>query len=310
MMHTALFYHPIYLQHDTGPNHPERPSRLTAILRRLEKTKLIDKLILIEPEQASVEDIALVHTKDYIRSIEEFCKTAPHNLDPDTVISKDSFQAALFAAGAVEKAVDLILKGEITNAFCLVRPPGHHARLAQAMGFCIFNNVAIGAKYIQKKYGITRVLIIDWDVHHGNGTEEIFYEDDTVLYISLHQYPHYPGTGSSSDIGRGKGRGFNLNIPMEAGSGDNEYIKAFEEIIVPRARDFKPEFILISAGFDGHRDDPLSATNLTESGYRAMTDITCEIATSYANNRLVSVLEGGYNLVSLPMSVEQHLLAL
>ena len=211
-MKTALIYHPIFLQHDTGLNHPERSSRVTSILRRLQKTKLIDKLGLIEPEQASIEDIAAVHAKEYILSIRDKFPSSHGGegrvrgsvfLDPDTVISEGSFEAALFAAGAVKKAVDLIFKGEITNAFCLVRPPGHHARPSQAMGFCIFNNVAIGARYIQQKYKLSRIMIIDWDVHHGNGTEEIFYEDDSVLYISLHQYPHYPGPGYESAIGSG-----------------------------------------------------------------------------------------------------------
>jgi acetoin utilization deacetylase AcuC-like enzyme len=199
------------------------------------------------------------------------------------------------------------MEGKASNAFCMVRPPGHHARPSQAMGFCLFNSIAIGARYLQNKYNINRILIIDWDVHHGNSTEEVFYEDPEVFYVSLHQYPHYPGTGAKEDIGRGKGKGFNLNIPMEPGSGNREYIKAFQEIIVPKVRDFKPEFILISAGFDGHRADPLSSINLTEDGYAELTKITKELASLYAQNRLVSVLEGGYNLFSLASSVHTHL---
>lgn len=309
-MKTALIYHPIYLKHDTGPHHPERASRLQAILRKLQKRGFINKLKLIEPEPASIQDIMLAHSGDYVLSIKDKCKNAPLNLDPDTVISKDSFEAALFAAGAVIKGIDLVFNGDFDNAFCMVRPPGHHARPTQAMGFCIFNNIAIGAKFIQKKYNLNRILIIDWDVHHGNGTEEIFYEDPAVFYISLHQYPHYPGTGSKESIGAGKGKGFNLNIPMSAGSGDTEYIKVFHEIIIPRVENFKPEFILISAGFDGHRDDPLSSINLTEDGYKKMTEITKKLASLYARNRLVSVLEGGYNLRALAKCVEEHLIAL
>jgi len=309
-MRTALIYHPIYLQHDTGPGHPERPSRLQSILRKLRKTGLIDKLRRVEPPPASIEEITLVHPKDYVSDIEKICKKGLVNLDSDTVASADSFEAALFAAGAVIKAIDLVLNKEIDNAFCLVRPPGHHARASQAMGFCIFNNIAIGARYIQKRYKLNRILIIDWDVHHGNGTEEIFYQDREVFYISLHQYPHYPGTGAEGSRGEGKGKGFNLNIPMQAGSGDAEYIKAFQEIVIPKVKDFKPEFILISSGFDGHRDDPLSSINLTEDGYRQMTILIKEMASIYSENRIVSVLEGGYNLFSLANSTHFHLKAL
>ena len=307
-MATALIYHPIYLQHDTGAHHPERPSRLQVILRKLEKTRLIDKLIVVEPGQASVEQVATVHSKAHILSVEAACKKAPVNLDPDTPVSRDSYDAALFAAGGVIKGIDLVFKGDATNAFCMVRPPGHHARPSNAMGFCLFNNIAIGARYAQIRYNIRRVLIIDWDVHHGNGTEEIFYNDPDVFYISLHQYPHYPGTGSGKDAGEGKG--LNLNIPMAPGSGDAEYIKVFNDIILPKAREFKPELILISAGFDGHKDDPLSSINLTESGYAKMTDLIKGIARISCNDRIVSVPEGGYNLFSLADSVCSHLEAL
>ncbi|MFC1624086.1 histone deacetylase [Candidatus Omnitrophota bacterium] len=309
-MKTALIYHPIYLKHDTGPHHPERASRLQAILRRLQKTKLIEKLRLVEPGSASIEDITLVHPRDYVSSIKDKCRDGCTNLDADTVISEKSFEAALFAAGAVMKGIDLIFDGEIDNAFCMVRPPGHHARPSQAMGFCLFNNVAIAARFIQKKYKLNRILILDWDVHHGNGTEEIFYKDPSVFYISLHQYPHYPGTGSKEDIGEGKGKGFNLNIPMPSGSGDTDYINAFQDVIAPALKEFKPEFILISAGFDGHKDDPLSTINLTEDGYKRMTEILKAMASTYTGNKLLSVLEGGYNLLSLSNSIEQHLLAL
>ncbi len=313
-MATALIYHPIFLKHDTGPHHPERPSRLQSILRTLENSGIINKLKLIEPERASIKDVTLIHSRSYVLGIKDVCSklsSGNANLDPDTVVSKDSFEAGLFAVGAVKKAVDLVFTKEVDNAFCMVRPPGHHARPNQAMGFCLFNNIAIGAKYIQKKYGLKRILIVDWDVHHGNGTEEIFYKNGGVFYISLHQYPHYPGTGSRESIGKGKGKGFNLNIPMDVGTGDNEYIKAFfEEMIIPRIEDFKPEFILISAGFDGHRDDPLSSTNLTETGYYEMTKILKDLAKTYSQNRVISILEGGYNLFSLANSVHSHLEAL
>lgn len=313
-MKTALLYHPVYLQHNTGSHHPERASRLQSISRKLQKSGLTGKLKAIEPKAASLEDITLVHTEEYVLSIRNICSRPGMDsivaLDTDTIVSKGSYEAALFAAGAVKEGVDLVVRGEIDNAFCMVRPPGHHARISQAMGFCIFNNVAIGARYIQKKHKINRILIVDWDVHHGNGTEEIFYSDPSVFYISLHQYPHYPGTGSSESRGEGKGKGFNLNIPMDAGSGDSEYIKAFQKIIVPKIASFKPEFILISAGFDGHRDDPLSSINLTEQGYQEMTEILKDMANLYSKDHIVSVLEGGYNLLSLANSVNSHLEAL
>ena len=312
-MKTALIYHPVYLRHDTGPSHPERASRLRAILRKLQKTRLIEDLRLFEPEAASVDDIALAHDKDYIAGIKDAAKDGLVNLDPDTVISNASFEAALYAAGGVIKGIDLVLNKEIDNAFVMTRPPGHHAGPSRAMGFCIFNNVAIGAKYIQKSYKYERILIVDFDVHHGNGTEEIFYEDPGVFYISLHQYPHYPGTGAKEDRGRGKGEGFNLNLPMPAGSGDKEYIKVFKDTVIPLANNFNPQFILISAGFDGHAKDPLSATTLTERGYHEITHLLKTIKIRGSASDLVpmiSALEGGYNLFSLADSVHAHLKAL
>jgi len=326
-MNTAFIYHPIYLQHNTGPHHPERASRIQSILRKLKKTALINKLKIVEPEAASIEDITLVHSRDYAMHIKDVCSRLVASggslgrdssggveknifLDPDTVVSKDSYEAAVFSVGAVIDGIDLVFKGEFDNAFCMVRPPGHHARPQQAMGFCIFNNIAVGARYLQKKYGLKRIVILDWDVHHGNGTEEVFYQDNGIFYISLHQYPHYPGTGSKEDVGEGKGKNFNLNIPMKAGDGDFEYIKAFKELILPRIEVFRPEFILISAGFDGHRDDPLSSINLTEDGYSEMTSMVKNAASLFSGNHMVSVLEGGYNLSSLANAVHSHLTAL
>ncbi|MFH1782637.1 MAG: histone deacetylase [Candidatus Omnitrophota bacterium] len=309
-MSTALIYHPIYLRHDTGDTHPERASRLQAILRKLKQTSFIDKLELVEPKIADLKDVELVHPKDHILSIRDACKSAPVNLDPDTPVSKDSYEAALFAAGGVIEAINHVHEEEVDNAFCMVRPPGHHACPSRAMGFCLFNNIAIGARYILEYFKLKRVLIVDFDVHHGNGTQEVFYDDPSVLYISLHEYPHYPGTGSKDEEGEGKGKGFNLNIPMSSGSGDKEYIDMFNNVIAPKVDDFQPEFILLSAGFDGHKDDPLSSITLTDRGYYEMTSILKDLAEKYSQDRLVSVLEGGYNLISLANSTYSHLQSL
>jgi acetoin utilization deacetylase AcuC-like enzyme len=203
-----------------------------------------------------------------------------------------------------------VLEGEISSAFCCVRPPGHHAERGRAMGFCIFNNIAVAAAHLLEGEGLARVAIVDWDVHHGNGTESMFIDDDRVLYVSLHQYPHYPGTGSAETVGRGKGQGYNINLPMRGGAGDREYLAVFRERIIPALDEFEPEFILISAGFDGHEDDPLSSTILTTAAYRTMTELVKASAEKYCKGRIVSFLEGGYDLRALADSVEVHIAAL
>lgn len=229
---------------------------------------------------------------------------------PDVPISPESYEVALLAAGGVLCLLDAVFNKEARNGFGLVRPPGHHAERNQAMGFCLFNNVAIGTRYAQKKFGIQRVLIVDWDVHHGNGTQHFFEEDPTVFYFSAHQYPYYPGTGHSWERGIGAGLGTTLNIPMPAGTGDRTYLDAFENIFLPLAHDFEPELILISAGFDAHKDDPLAGLDLTERTYGRMTQLLKELAGGTANERIVSVLEGGYNLKALTLSIETHIRAL
>ncbi len=306
MSKTALLYHPIYLSHNTGPHHPERASRLQSIFRKLRNTNLINDLKTIEPGMASEQEISLVHSGEYISYIKKICsglKDEFTHLDNDTVVSKSSFEAAIYAVGAVLSAIDEISKGRIANALCLVRPPGHHARPSRSMGFCIFNNIAVGAAYARRKHCLDKVAIVDWDVHHGNGTEEVFIKDKSVLYISLHQYPHYPGTGESSGEG-------NINIPMNSGSGDKEYLRAFNDIVIPELSKFEPNLILLSAGFDGHKDDPLSSINLSEEGYGEMTKMLKQSAEKYCQGRMVSVLEGGYNLISLANSVHSHLKSL
>jgi acetoin utilization deacetylase AcuC-like enzyme len=302
-MATGYVYHPIYLKHDTG-QHVEVAARLEAIISYLEKTGLKSKLTLIKPRPATVDEIALVHQRGYIKEIEETAAKGGGWLDPDTVMSPDSYQAALYAAGGVIRAVEAVMAGEVSNAFALVRPPGHHATADQAMGFCLFNNIAIATEYALKEYKLERILIIDFDVHHGNGTQGTFYDNPRVMYISTHEYPFYPGTGRIDEVGSGEGRGTNLNIPLPAGCGDAEYLNVFEQIIVPAARRFKPQLILVSVGYDGHWADPLAMMQLSVDGYARMTGIIKGLAEELCHGRLALTLEGGYNLEALAASVK------
>jgi acetoin utilization deacetylase AcuC-like enzyme len=302
-MATGYVYHPIYLKHDTG-QHVEVAARLEAVIAYLEKTGLKSKLALIEPRPATVDEIALVHQRSYIKEIEEMAQRGGGWLDPDTVMSPDSYQAALYAAGGLIRAVEAVMGGEVANAFALVRPPGHHATAGQAMGFCLFNNIAIAAKYALAKYKLERVLIIDFDVHHGNGTQGTFYDNPNVMYISTHEYPFYPGTGDVNEVGSGEGRGTNLNVPLPAGCGDAEYLKVFEQIITPAARCFNPQLVLVSVGYDSHWADPLAMMNLSVGGYARMTGIIRGLADELCGGRLALTLEGGYNLEALAASVK------
>jgi len=302
-MATGYVYHPIYLEHDTG-QHVEVAARLEAIMSYLEKTGLISRLTLIEPRPATVDEIALIHNRSYIKEIEATAARGGGWLDPDTVMSPRSYEAARYAAGGVIRAVEAVMAGEVANAFALVRPPGHHATAGQAMGFCLFNNLAIAAKYALAKYKLERILVIDFDVHHGNGTQAAFYADPQVMYISTHEYPFYPGTGALNETGSGAGRGTNLNIPLPAGCGDSEYLEVFEQIIVPAARRFKPRLILVSTGYDGHWADPLAMMNLSVSGYARIAEIIKELAEELCGGRLALTLEGGYSLEALAASVK------
>lgn len=307
MIKTGLVYHPDYLKHDTGFGHPESPERLTSIINRLEETGLVKGLTLIEPKSAKEEDILLIHSKTHFDTIKSAWKNGYTSLTPDTPVSEDSFRVALLAVGGVLTGIDKIMSGEVNNGMALVRPPGHHATPGQAMGFCLFNNVAVGARYLQKVHGIKKVLIVDWDLHHGNGTQEAFYDDPSVLYFSTHQYPHYPGSGSLHETGEGKGEGYTINVPMRAGTPPDEFINKFREALFERALEFSPEFIIISAGFDAHIDDPLGDMLLTEGSYAEMTRIVLDISEKRCKGRVLSVLEGGYNLNALALSVEAHL---
>ncbi|HLZ34487.1 MAG TPA: histone deacetylase [Nitrospira sp.] len=308
---TGLVYHPAYLDHDMGPGHPESPDRLRAIMHQLEQGGIAARLTRIDPRRAEDEWITQIHTPAYVAALKRYAPARGRvSLDPDTSMSPGSLAAAYLAAGGALAAVDAIMAEQVDQVFCAVRPPGHHAEAGRAMGFCLFNNVAIAARYAQRKHGLKRVLIVDWDVHHGNGTQHSFEADPSVLYFSTHQYPHYPGTGLATERGRGAGEGFTINVPMEAGEGDDEYRAIYLKSLVPAADDFKPEFVIISAGFDAHKDDPLASMGLTEAGYADLTGIVAGIAKRHAGGRILSSLEGGYNLTALAASVESHVKAL
>jgi acetoin utilization deacetylase AcuC-like enzyme len=311
MAKTGFVYHPDYLNHDMGAGHPESPERLRAIVARLETGGLIGRLTHIKPAPVADEWITLTHEPAYLASLKAKAPSSGRvSLDPDTSISPGSLPAAYMAAGGALAAADAIMAGQVRNAFCAVRPPGHHAERNRAMGFCLFNNVAIAARYLQRRHGVNRVLIVDWDVHHGNGTQQAFYRDPTVLFFSTHQYPHYPGTGGATERGEGQGEGTTINVPMSAGEGDDDYREIFERVLVPAADAFKPDFVLVSAGFDAHREDPLAGMGLTEEGYEALTKIVLDIARRHSQGRVLSCLEGGYNLAALSASVERHLLTM
>lgn len=293
-MKTAFLYDDVFLKHETPLFHPENKDRLVSIMNRLRDSSLWDKLYRVGFNKAEIEDLLLVHTSEYVERLMHFKEGY---IDPDTYLCEKSFDVALFAVGAVKKGVDLCREGEVHRVFCAVRPPGHHAEADRAMGFCIFNNVAIAARYAQR-IGYEKVFIIDFDVHHGNGTQHIFEEDDTVFYFSTHQYPHYPGTGSASEIGKGRGRGYTKNFPMTAGSGDREYLHIYKDLLPEIINEFSPDIILVSAGYDIRSEDPLSSIMISDEGIRG---IVRSILSS--NLPVLFSLEGGYNLKSLADSV-------
>lgn len=305
---TGFVYSDVYLSHETGADNHERPERLKAIIDACEKAGLMRQLNTIAPFGVDEEIIALVHDRSYIDQIKETCKRGPATFDSDTTVGPGSYNAACHAVGGVIAVVNALMAERIKNAFCAVRPPGHHATQNKAMGYCLFNNVAIAARYAQKYYDtLKRILIVDWDIHHGNGTQDIFYGDDSVLYFSTHQHPHYPGSGARSETGAGTGKGYTINVPMSPGAGDTEYIHAFDEILAPAARTFKPDLILISAGFDAHKDDSLSNTAVTTGGFTQITATVCSLAKECCAGRVISVLEGGYNLKSLGAAAAAHI---
>ncbi len=293
-MPVGFVYDDIFLKHETPQWHPECKERLISILNSLRNSALWDKLVHIRPRKAGFEDVEMVHHPAYVQKIRTF---GQGYVDPDTYISEGSLDAALFAVGAVMEAVDRCQKGEIRRAFCAVRPPGHHAEADRAMGFCIFNNIAVGARYAQRA-GYKKVFIVDFDVHHGNGTQHVFERDDSVFYFSTHQYPFYPGTGSESESGKGKGEGFTFNVPMRSGSGDKDYFRVYNDILPGVLRSFRPDIILVSAGYDVHGNDPLAAIRVSGEGIRCIVDGILSFPAP-----AVFALEGGYDLEALAESV-------
>jgi acetoin utilization deacetylase AcuC-like enzyme len=294
----ALYYHPDVLEHDTG-QHPERIARLQAIAQVLERDGLSAEAPFRTPPPASVEQIARVHAVGYVATIERLARGGGGQLDADTLASPGSYRAATRAAGGAIAAAGAVARGAARRAFALVRPPGHHARPGHAMGFCLFNNVAIAARELQAAHGLGRVAIVDVDVHHGNGTQESFYDDPTVLFVSTHQYPFYPGSGALNEVGVGAGRGATVNLPLPAGCGDAEYGLAVERVIGPALRRFAPELILMSVGFDAHWADPLAQMRLSIAGYVQIVERLAALADELSGGRLALVLEGGYSLEAL-----------
>lgn len=308
---TAFVADPHCKRHDTGRGHPETSRRFDAVTGALESSGLAGKMMSLEPRTVTREDLLLAHTAEYLALAEGEIDSGESQLSTgDTVISAHSWEAALTAAGSGFAAVDAVVAGKVANAFCVVRPPGHHASAARGMGFCVLNNVALAARHAQRRHGLERVLIVDWDVHHGNGTQDIFYADGTVLFFSTHQSPWYPGTGRADETGTGAGRGTTINCPLPAGSGRDEILEAFAKKLMPAADAFRPDLVLISAGFDSRAGDPLGQFQLTDADFAELTKLTRNLADRHSKGRLVSLLEGGYNLAGLASAATAHVEAL
>ncbi|MGE5340553.1 MAG: histone deacetylase [Candidatus Omnitrophota bacterium] len=298
----------IYFEHDPGEGHPESPERLAALHTAVQNAEWYDKLVLLGHHPVDVETLALVHEPAYIELVRRECEAGRGCLSTgDAAICKKSYDVARHAVGGVLDAVDAVFEKRIDRAFCAVRPPAHHASADKGMGFCLFNSIAVAARYAQKKYHIERVLIADWDIHHGNGTQDIFYSDGSVFVMSTHQFPGYPGTGLYEQTGEGKGKGTTMNRPLFVGAGNKELIYAFSKELLPAARDFKPELTLISAGFDSRVNDPLGGFRVDDTGFRELTKIMLEISYIAGEGRLVSVLEGGYNFIGLAAATLSHM---
>ena len=297
MKRTGIVKDERYTEHVMDPGHPESPERLRVIYRMLEEDGMKGKFVIVKPRDATREELGMIHDASYVDLVASTAGKPQYRLDMDTSTCARSYEAALLAAGGFMELIKAIMEGKLDNGFALVRPPGHHAERDKAMGFCLFNNVAIGAKYAIKKHSLQRVLIVDWDVHHGNGTQHAFYEDPQVLFFSIHRYGFfYPGTGAATEVGKGNGEGFNVNIPLAAGCHDSVYATFFESILKPIALEYRPELVLVSAGFDTYYDDPLGGMEVTPAGFSRLTEIVLEIAEATAQGRVAMTLEGGYNI--------------
>lgn len=303
---TLFYYDPVFLEHDTG-SHPENSERLRAVIARLKNGAVLDRMICPDWQPATRDQLLQVHSDDDLDSIQEFITNGGGRIEADTVVSEQSWNAASKGAGAACDAVDRVLKGEDTKAFCLIRPPGHHAMHSHPMGFCLFNNVAVAAKSAIEQHQLERVLIVDWDVHHGNGTQATFWDDPAVAFLSMHRFPFYPGTGDAHETGQGAGQGLTVNLPVRVGTSAEDQLKRFRIATEKLAEKFRPELVLISAGFDSHRDDPVGALGLESHHFSDLTQIMLDIAKVHAGGRIVSLLEGGYNPAALAESVEHHL---
>ena len=301
---TGFVYDPMFLEHETG-THPENGNRMLATMALLEECGLLAKLKRIDARDASVAELARVHDPAYVAAVERAARQGGGWVDPDTLITPRSYDVAARVVGGTLAALDAIMHGDVASTFCLVRPPGHHATPDQAMGFCLFNHVAIAAAYARAQFGLERVAIVDFDVHHGNGTQDAFYDEPGVLYVSTHEYPFYPGTGAAREMGTGAGSGYNINIPMLHGSGDEAYRRAFDEIVLPALRRYRPQLILVSAGYDAHFADEIAGQQLSVDGYGALVAMLKDAAEELCGGRLLLALEGGYHLVALPWSIRR-----
>lgn len=306
---TIVFRGELFRRHDTGP-HSETPERLVAIDRRLAASPGFASAAVGKPRTVTAEELRLIHDASVMHRAQAVASGGGGWLDEDTVLSAESFDVALAAAGTSLAAVDEVMAGRHANALCLVRPPGHHATRSRSMGFCLFNNVALAARHAQRAHGAGRILIVDWDVHHGNGTQDIFYDGDDVTFFSIHRFPFYPGTGREGETGTGKGLGATINVPIAFGTSRERYFELFEAGLSLAAARSKPDLVLISAGFDAHADDPVGNLGLTSADYDRLTEMVKDVAAVHAGGRIVSCLEGGYDLDALAESVEQHLSAL
>ncbi|MGD9765347.1 MAG: histone deacetylase [Candidatus Binatia bacterium] len=303
-MPTGIVLDQRYMAHDTGRGHPERPERIGVLLSALAGRPDLEQ---IEPRLATPDEVTLVHGEGHYVAVERTAMRERSAFDADTPVSRQSFEIARLATGGVLALIDAVMAGRVRNGFALVRPPGHHAERERAMGFCLFNNVAIGAAYLRAQHGLERVLVMDWDVHHGNGTQHVFAGDPGVLFVSSHRWPFYPGTGALNEVGTGEGRGFTINLPFPGGFGDAEYLEAFHAVVEPLALEYQPQFILISAGFDPHRRDPLGGMAVTEYGFASMAHTLCDVAGRTCEGRVVAVLEGGYDLEAMRDSASRVL---